>query len=124
MPCRETYGEERLEFIMGTIKAVAHVGASGFIGTPVLMALIDSGFDVTVLTRQKDNADFPSSVKVAQIDYSNRESVILALKDQDALVSTVGVRAIEEQYKLIDAAAEAGVRRFVPVCPFLQRISS
>ena len=73
---------------MDAIKAVAHVGASGFIGTAVPQALIDNGFDVTVLTRQENDADFPSNVKVTQIDYSSRESLILALKCQDAVVST------------------------------------
>ncbi|KAL7625253.1 hypothetical protein AAE478_004469 [Parahypoxylon ruwenzoriense] len=99
---------------MGTIAKVAVAGASGIVGTVVLRQLLDDGFKVTALTRKGGNHAFPSSVTVAEIDYESPETLVKALEGQDAVVSTVGFDGLEQQVPLIQAAAKAGVKRFIP----------
>jgi hypothetical protein len=52
-------------------------------------------------------------VKVIKSDFSP-ESLAVAFKDQDAIVSTVGPTGKRAQTKLIDAAVAAGIKRFIP----------
>ena len=99
---------------MTTIKTVALAGASGAIGAPVLKALLDANFIVTVLTRPDSSGTFPPTVKVEKVDYSDTESLTTALKGQDALVSTVGYAAMLSQEKLVNAAIANGVKRVIP----------
>ena len=98
-----------------SIKRVLHIGGSGRIGQPVLQALFANGFDVTVATRLESQAVFPKHVLVVRVDYSSRQALVDAFSGQDAVVLTVGVRTITSQYKFIDAAVAAGVKRFIPV---------
>lgn len=69
---------------------------------------------MTVLSRQTSTHTFPPSVKVRQVDYGSRDSLVSALRGQDAIVSTLGTLALDRQLLLINAAATAGVRRFIP----------
>ncbi|PNP59619.1 hypothetical protein THARTR1_00792 [Trichoderma harzianum] len=98
------------------LKNIALTGASGAVGTVVLKALLAAGnFNVTVLRRNNSSSTFPDNVKVIDVDFESVDSLAAALAGQDAVVSTVGSSALgEEQKKLVDAAAAAGVKRFVP----------
>ncbi|KAM0145499.1 hypothetical protein ACHAQE_011240 [Botrytis cinerea] len=100
---------------MSLIKNVAVVGAGGALGVPVLKALIDSGkFNVTVIARPDSKSTFPSSANVIRADYTSMDSLISALKGQDALVLTIGLEGSSGQLLLIDAAIAAGVKRILP----------
>jgi hypothetical protein len=68
---------------------------------------------VTVLTRASSNSSFPKDINVIQTSYSQAE-LVKAFEGQDSVVSTVGATGFEEQKVFIDAAIEAGVRRFIP----------
>jgi hypothetical protein len=81
----------------------------------VVDALVDAGFEVSVLTRTfPTSSDFPPSVTVHEVDYACQKELVAALKNQDAVVSTLAALAQEAQIQLIDAAVEAGVQRFLP----------
>lgn len=69
---------------------------------------------MTVLTRQSSRAEFPESVKVIRVDYTSVSDLTAALTGQDAVVSTLTTSAMEIQLLMIEAAAAAGVRRFLP----------
>ncbi|KAI1371624.1 NAD(P)-binding protein [Hypoxylon crocopeplum] len=101
---------------MTTIKNVAVVGATGKIGRPIVEHLLASKlFSVTVLTRdQNRQLGFPANVTVTEVDYDSIESLEAALKGQDALVSAMAFEAIHEQKNVVDAAANAGVKRMIP----------
>ena len=88
--------------------------ASGLLGANILNQLLTHVFEVTVLTRHASTHSFPPSVKVSQVDYSSLDSLVSALRGQDAIVSTLATLALDRQLLLIDAAAAAGVRRFIP----------
>jgi hypothetical protein len=73
--------------------------------------LRDSGFTVTILTRNVDAK--ASQAGYITTDYS-KNSLMKALRGQDAVVSTIGASGIMQQTKLIDAAISVGIKRFIP----------
>lgn len=89
------------------------IGASGSLGKPVVSALLAAGFNVSALSRESSSATFPDRVTVVKTDFTP-ESLETAFHGQDAVVSTVGFFGLAEQIKIIDAAAAAGVKRFIP----------
>ena len=88
--------------------------ATGNLGPAILDQLLNAGFKVTVLTRTGTNHSFPSSVHVAHVDYDSLDSLTDALQGHDAVVSTLASVAIAVQLRLVQAAAEAHVKRFIP----------
>lgn len=70
---------------------------------------------MTVFTRSRSSVkDLPSEVLVAEVDYHSHDSLLRALQGQDAVVSTLNHEGALDQIQVIDAAIQAGVRRFVP----------
>lgn len=83
----------------------------------MLDALLDEeAFDVTILIRRgRTLIDYPPGVRFATVDYDSPESLRAALRGIDAVVSTLGKRnGLDCQFRLIDAAVAAGVKRFIP----------
>jgi hypothetical protein len=72
-------------------------------------------FNVTVLQRASSRSNIPSSVPVISVadDYP-QEELVKAFKGQDVVVNAVTSTSIAVQYRFIDAAIEAGVKRYVP----------
>ncbi|KAK8002939.1 hypothetical protein PG989_002658 [Apiospora arundinis] len=101
---------------MSHIKNVAIVGATGTVGSYIVDELLKAGkHQVTAITRHDSTAVIPNDVKVAKVDYADHDSLVAAMKGQDALIITMSVRAPKEsQFELIDAAADAGVRWILP----------
>ena len=93
-------------------------GAGGNnIGHHVLQNLLSKPdqFTVSVLARAPSKTTFADAVNVIRLpDSPSHEDYVAALKGQDAVVSGVGYPAKLEEPKIIDAAVEAGVRRFLP----------
>ncbi|KAF7590222.1 hypothetical protein BBP40_003153 [Aspergillus hancockii] len=94
-----------------TIKNVAIAGASGNVGARVLRALLDLEFNVTVLSR--NSKPFPTAARVQVVDFTSVESLSAAIAGQDAVIDTTFSPDIETPLRLIDAAAENGVYRFI-----------
>lgn len=81
----------------------------------MLKHLLKAEFEVTLLTRNRTSlGELQSGVKVAEVDYDSVDSVASALHGIDAVVSTVSMAAIPNQKTSIEAAIQAGVRRFIP----------
>ncbi|KAK3389369.1 hypothetical protein B0H63DRAFT_427820 [Podospora didyma] len=97
-----------------TITKVALAGATGNLGPAILEQLIKAGFEVTVLTREGSKHTYPAGVTAIPVNYDSLDSLVAALKGQDAVVSTIGGAALDKQLLLIEAAAQAGVKRFIP----------
>lgn len=90
--------------------------AGGSLGGPVLKELVDSGkFDITVLARNTSSYSAPAGVQLLKADFESRESLIQALKGQEALVLTQGDFAtiFTVSKALIEAGIEAGVSRVI-----------
>ncbi len=77
-------------------------------------ALIRANYTVTALTRAESTATFPDHVNVVTVDYNSIPSLTAALTGQDAVVSTVGSFSLSIQPNLVEAAAAACVKRFIP----------
>lgn len=91
--------------------------ATGNLGPSVLAALQASpGLETTILTREnsKTAQSPPKDTKVVTADYNSVSSLAAAFAGQDAVVSTIASAALQDQQALIDAAVQAGVKRFIP----------
>ncbi|KAK3637656.1 hypothetical protein LTR56_013488 [Elasticomyces elasticus] len=90
-------------------KKIAVAGAVGNLGPTVVQTLVDAGFDVTILSRSGNTLP---NTKTAKVDYGSKDSLVAALRGQDAFVSNIPNHI--DQPALIDAAIEAGVKHFIP----------
>ncbi|RBQ72549.1 hypothetical protein FVER14953_13271 [Fusarium verticillioides] len=100
-------------------KRVAVVGGSGSIGREVVDEILARGsYEVVILSRGAQAADLPKDVAWRQVDYNDKSALVDAVKGIDTVLSFLAMfdqnEAFELQKKLIDAAIEAGVRRFAP----------
>lgn len=79
-------------------------------------ALLKTGkHTITAISRTDSKNTLPEGVQVVRIDYSNQETLIDALRGQDALIITMSTAAPKEQHmSLIKAAGEAGVPFVLP----------
>ena len=98
------------------IKTVALIGANGNLGPSILHALLFAEtFTVTVISRSSSKSTYPDSAHVAHIsDDPTLEEFVHVLGGQDALVLTFSGSNSDLQIRLADAAALAGVKRFIP----------
>jgi hypothetical protein len=100
---------------LSAIKKIAIVGASGNIGSRIVSALQAKGrFNITAISRNDSKATFAEDIAVARVDYNESDTIVKALKGQDALIITMSVFARGAQEKLIRAAADAGVPWVLP----------
>lgn len=84
-------------------------------GTAVLEQLSKNGSEVTVLSRDPSSLGaLPAGVSVSAVDYTSIESLVSALRNQDAVVATLGGAGILGQKVIIDACIKAGVKRYIP----------
>ncbi|KAL4811351.1 hypothetical protein BDV18DRAFT_155956 [Aspergillus unguis] len=102
-------------------RQIALAGATGNLGLPILTTLLDKGYTVTVLSRiNGSSSKLPShpNLTIKQVDFTSVESLTTALQQVqppiEVLVSCVATLAIGSQNPLFDAAAAAGVNRFIP----------
>ena len=97
-------------------------GASGFVGSHIVSALVGAGKQVRGLVRNPDKAA-SLGIELVQGDMTDAASLRRAVEGVDAVVHLVAVRQGKEETfqqvmvqggsDLIDAAKEAGVRRLV-----------
>ena len=78
---------------MRPIKKIAMIGATGMLGIPVAIALLEAGFEVTALARNPESArrSLPAAISVVQADVSDEESLRQGLRGQDALYLSLSV---------------------------------
>ncbi|KAF1981453.1 NmrA-like family protein [Aulographum hederae CBS 113979] len=95
------------------IKNVIVIGAGGNTGPSIVNSLLASGFTVSILARESSTSTFPAGLAVHRTDYSPA-SLLSAFNGQDAVVSVITTFSTSQQKVVIDAAAEAGVKRFLP----------
>jgi hypothetical protein len=79
-------------------------------------ALLKTGkHTVTAISRIDSTIKLPDGVELKKVDYDDHSSLVEALRGQDALVITLGAFAPpDQQAKLIQAAADAGVPWVLP----------
>lgn len=100
-----------------TLQKILVVGAGGKnIGHHIARTLAeDATFQVSILSRASSKSIYPSNTTVVTIpDEAGHGDYVQALKGQDAVVSGLGFDGKSTEKALIDAAVEAGVKRFMP----------
>lgn len=99
-----------------TIKNVAVIGANGTLGPSILHALMSAKtFNITVLTRHSSTSNYEPPVHEIRLsDSLPTDELVTALHGQDALITTFAGTNDDLQIRLADAAASAGVQRFIP----------
>jgi hypothetical protein len=109
-------GVSLLYFIFTPIIIDSSTQATGTVGTFIVDALLKTGqHQLTAITRVESDAVIPNGIKVAKVNYDDHSSLVKALEGQEVLIITMNVRAPkDQQIKLVDAAAEAGVPWILP----------
>ncbi|EHA50683.1 hypothetical protein MGG_06539 [Pyricularia oryzae 70-15] len=105
----------------GKVPRVVLAGATGNVGTAILKHLVAGHFRVTVITRKDSGiarGEFTppkaGDVTVQTVDYSSVAELTDAVRDHDAVVDATRGGPEDDALRLMDAAAAAGVYRFVP----------
>lgn len=97
---------------------IALAGATGTLGPPILDALLSASHIVTVLTRLGSTSTSKlrphPNLTIAEVDFASPASMLPALSGVEVVVSAVAASAMGSQNPLIDAAVQAGVKRFIP----------
>lgn len=98
------------------IRNVAIVGAAGHQGSHIVDHLLKTGTHiVTAITRENSSTTFAQGIQTKKVNYDSQDSIVAALRGQDALIITMNVRAPKETVvKLIEAAAAADVKWVIP----------
>jgi uncharacterized protein YbjT (DUF2867 family) len=100
---------------MSDIKNLAIIGASGSVGEVVLPTFLQkTNLKITVISRPESKATFPPSVQVLRASINDPLSFEKALHDQDAVLCLLGPSQVSKEGLIVDAAAKAGVKFFVP----------
>lgn len=100
---------------MSEIKTVAIIGASGNVGEVVLPTFLQkTKLRITVISRPESKATFPSSVNVVRASVDDPSSYEKAFLGQDAVLCLIAGAESSKQGIIIDAAAKAGVKWFLP----------
>ena len=88
--------------------------ASGTIGAPITAALLSHGmFTVSALSRPSSTATFPPNVLIKRADLTSHAQLVEAFQGQDVVICALNDEAAPLQPGIIEAAYEAGVRRFL-----------
>lgn len=103
-------------------------GATGFLGQYTVRRLVNKGFQVTALGRNKAvAATFPQEVRFIQVSLEDRKGIFNAMKDQEFVIHCGALSSVWGKYEdffnanvagtqnTADAALASGVKRFVHV---------
>jgi hypothetical protein len=114
---RFTKIKSELRNIMTALRKVIIVGAGGTnIGHHVARTLAaDPSFELSILSRASSKSTYPSNATIITVpDNAIHEDYVKALQGQDTVVSALGFEGLPTEKLIIDAAIEAGVKRFMP----------
>ena len=112
-----SYAQDQPAGFQNHVRKIAVVGAGGQAGGVITNELIRAGkHEITAITRAESTSALPQGLhEVKKVDYDDHQSLVKALEGQDVLVITMSVMASpHSQYRLIDAAIEAGVQWIMP----------
>lgn len=122
----------RRHLLVTMIKKIAVFGATGFIGLPVTRALVEAGYEVSVLVRDKDKAKtmLPEGVQLVEGNITYHYDLKRFLSGVDAVycsLSTTPKEKVEDYHietdglrEIINACQECGIRRFVYLSSMIQ----
>jgi uncharacterized protein YbjT (DUF2867 family) len=104
-------------------KDIAIIGATGSLGRPVAIALVNAGFTVTALVRnpEKARANLPAEVSLIKGDIKNAADLLNLMDDQDFLYINLNLQLDEKATDwhaetdglktILAAAQKSGIKR-------------
>jgi hypothetical protein len=106
-------------------QSILIIGATGNIGHPISQALANhrnSFSKIGALTSEKSLNEKKEKFdelrqqgfEIVLGDIEDKKSLVTAFQGWDVVVSALNVMLVDKQYTIIDAAVEAGVKRFYP----------
>jgi putative NADH-flavin reductase len=93
---------------------VAHVGATGKVGSKILDELLRRGHTVTAISRNPDKAPARKGVVAAQGDVSDPDKLAAIIRGHEAVISSAPFSPGSSP-GLLDAVRKSGVKRYIAV---------
>src|SRR6478735_210248 len=101
-----------------SLHKICLVGANGRVGAPILDALVaDGSFEVSILKRHGSSSEPAHADAITPISVPAAlplDALMQALRGQDAVIAAFAVKDVSQHLRLAEAAARAGVTRFIP----------
>ncbi|QEG22998.1 NAD-dependent epimerase/dehydratase family protein [Mariniblastus fucicola] len=91
-------------------------GANGFLGSYLVRELLASGYEVTAMTRRRDDAGSLQDVRHVNGDVRNAESVEEACRGQEVVFHVAAISGIWGPWKLYHSTNTIGTRNVVESC--------
>ena len=104
---------------MNPIRKIAIIGATGMLGIPVTVALLDAGFAVTALSHKPDEAQrmLPAATQIVAADARDEASLRRGLAGQDALYLNLSIAPTERRGDF--HTEQQGLEHFLSVVCFV-----
>jgi hypothetical protein len=93
---------------------IAHIGASGKVGSRILEELLRRGHTVTAISRHPENLPARAHLSSTRGDVTDPDGLALVVKGHDAVISSVTFLPGSSP-KLVDAIRKSGVKRYIAV---------
>jgi putative NADH-flavin reductase len=93
---------------------IAHIGATGKVGSKIFEELLRRGHTVTAISRHPEKAPANANVTAAWGDIAEPEKLAAAVKGHDAVISSVPFLPGSSR-KILDAIHGSGVKRYIAV---------
>jgi hypothetical protein len=93
---------------------IAHIGATGKVGSKILEELLRRGHSVTAISRNPEKTPAGANVTAVRGDAAQPDSLAALLKGHDAIMSSVPF-VPGSSPKLLDAIHKSGVKRYIAV---------
>jgi len=122
-----------MENIMETNKNIAVIGATGMLGLPVVKELVNAGFIITALVRDKAKAKkvLPKDVNIKVVNLQDKTALTDSLKGIDGIYLNLSVRPTEKKddfhpekeglANVIEASRKNKVRRIGYISSIISR---
>jgi nucleoside-diphosphate-sugar epimerase len=91
-------------------------GANGFLGSYLVRLLIERGYEVTAMTRRRDELLSSMEIRAVHGDARSFENVQKACQDQEIVFHTAGVSGIWGSWKHFHGNNTIGTRNVVEAC--------
>lgn len=91
-------------------------GANGFLGSCLMRLLVERGYEVTAMTRRRDEMLSSVDVNAAHGDVRSFEAILEACRGQEVVFHTAGVSGIWGSWKHFHGNNTIGTRNVVEAC--------